>query len=393
MVGVAIALTSTSLALYAAMMTLFALAVFRRRAAVGRKSAWQPRVSILKPLAGTDDDLAENLESFARLDYPSFEILLGVADRNDPAVSTARRFASSHPEIAVCLVVTDPAAAINPKVAQLVGLERHAGGDVLVISDSNVRVSPGYLWSMVNELEDPRVGIVTSLFSGAGERSLGAALENLQICASTAPGLAAMDAASRRSFTVGKSMAVRQRDLASLGGFGIVGDVLAEDHILGRRFMAAGFESRLSREIVENRNVVCTVRKTLARHTRWAKTRRSLIPAAFQVEPLLTPVLAATLAVAVAPCVTTFVLFGLAVVAQTTGALVAVRLIRGTRLAWYYAPLELVRSYVSLLCWLCACVSHRIVWRGHAFVVLRGSAIVPARASSHGAASRTRLAA
>lgn len=393
MVCVAIALTGMSFALYVAMMALFARAILKRRAPLTRNSAWAPRVSILKPLAGTDDDLAENLESFALLDYPSFEILLGVANRSDPAVATARRFADRHPEIDIRLVITDPSAAINPKVAQLVGLERQAAGEAYVISDSNVRVNPGYLWSMINELEDPRVGIVTSLFSGTGERSLGAALENLQICASTAPGLAAMDTASRRTFTVGKSMAVRRRDIERLGGFAIVGDVLAEDHVLGRRFMSAGFRARLSREIVENRNVACSVRKTLERHTRWAKTRRSLMPQAFQVEPLMTPIVVATLGLLLAPSKGMAIVLSVVAAVQTALALVAVRLIRGAPLPWWYAPLEVVRSYASVVCWLSACFSHRIVWRGHAFLLLRGSAIVPAGATTQSAGNRARLAA
>jgi ceramide glucosyltransferase len=393
MLAVAIALTVTSLALYVVMMVLFARAVLRRRASATRKGAWQPRVSVLKPLAGTDDDLEENLESFARQDYPAFEIILGVADRDDVSVATAQRFAANHPEIDVRFVLTDPDAALNPKVAQLVGLEPHATGDVFVMSDSNVRAGPGYLWSMVNALQDPRVGIVSSLFSGAGERSLGAALENLQICACTAPGLAAMGAATGRAFIVGKSMGVRRRDLDRLGGFAIVADVLAEDHVLGRRFLAAGYKTGLAHEIIENRNVVCSVRHTMARHTRWAKTRRSLMPAAFPVEPLMTPMVVATLGVLLSPCALTVGILGAVVVAQTVAALLAVRLLRRTPLAWYYAPLEIVRSYFSLVCWARACLSHRTVWRGHAFVVQRGSAIVPVNAASQGATSRARLAA
>ena len=134
----------------------------------------------------------------------------------------------------------------------------------------------------------------TSLFAGTGERTLGAALENLQLCAATAPGLAAMNAVSRRPFTVGKSMAVRRRDLARLGGFQPVGHVLAEDHVLGRRFLEAGLKARTSFEVVENRNVACTVARTLERHTRWAKLRRSLNPAGFLAEPVLTPVVVAS---------------------------------------------------------------------------------------------------
>jgi len=54
-----------------------------------------PRVSILKPLAGSDDELEDNLESFARIDYPSYEILFGVADLRDPAFAVAHAIRAS----------------------------------------------------------------------------------------------------------------------------------------------------------------------------------------------------------------------------------------------------------------------------------------------------------
>jgi ceramide glucosyltransferase len=374
----AVGATAASVALYTTMWTLFAFSMIKRRGRSRPSVDRAPRVTIFKPLSGTDDDLEENLASFARLDYPSFEILFGVADSTDPALRVARSFIARHPKVDARVVVTDPHAAINPKVAQLVGLQRVATGEVYVISDSNVRVRPTYLWSLVAELADERVGIVASLFAGTGERSLGAALENLQLCAATAPGLAAMDTISSRPLTVGKSMAVRRRDLARLGGFQPVGNVLAEDHVLGRRFLKAGFLARTSLDVVENRNVACSAARTIERHTRWAKMRRSLSPSAFAIEPVLTPILVASAGALAAPSKVTVGLLGVVCLLQTVCALLAVRLLRGQALAWWYAPLEIVRSYVTLACWACACASRRIAWRGHAFVLCRGSVIVPA---------------
>jgi ceramide glucosyltransferase len=350
-------------------------------------------VTIFKPLAGTDDDLEANLESFARIDYPSFEILFGVASASDPALPAARRFAARHAKLDVRIVITDPDAATNPKVAQLVGLERAATGDVYVISDSNVRVSPRYLWSLVSELADERVGMVTSLFAGTGERTLGAALENLQLCASTVPGLVAMNAVTPRTLTVGKSMAVRRRDLARLGGFLPVGEVLAEDLVLGRRFLDSGFTIRTSLDPVENRNVTGSLVRTIQRHTRWSKMRRALHPAGFVGEPVLTPILVASVGLLLAPGKVTATMLAVACVAQTASAMLAVRLLRGHWLSWRYIPLEFVRSYVALLCWLRACGSRRIEWRGHAFLIRKGTAIVRLAATQERSTGRARLAA
>jgi ceramide glucosyltransferase len=394
LVQFAVSLTIASLTLYGLMMWLFAQTLRKRRAAKPVDVPRAPRVTIFKPLAGIDDELEANLESFARIDYPSFEILFGVASSSDPAYAVASSFLAQHPHIDARLVVTDPEEATNPKVAQLACLERVASGEVFVISDSNVRVLPRYLWSLINELAaDEHVGMACSLFAGSGEKTLGAALENLHLCASTAPGLVAMNAVTPRTLTVGKSMAVRRRDLAQVGGFLSVGEVLAEDHILGRRFLDNGFKIRTSLDAVENRNVSSSIMRTIERHTRWSKIRRALLPAGFVTEPILTPVIAATVGLLLAPCKVTGAMLGVACVAQTGAALGAVRLLRGHWMSWRYLPLEVVRSYVALVCWVRAWGSRRIEWRGHAFVLRRGSGIVPVSAAAERTASRARLAA
>jgi ceramide glucosyltransferase len=246
---------------------------------------------------------------------------------------------------------------------------------------------------MVGELEDSRVGMVWSVFTGDGERTLGAALENLQICVSTMPGIVAINTVSRRTLVVGKSMAFRPADLDAMGGFRSVGDVLAEDYVLGGRFLDAGFLIRTSADVVENRNTTCSLARTVDRHTRWAKLRRSLLPQGFLFEPIMTPILVATFGLVLAPSRTTAAAFVVACSLQTCVAMFAVFLARGRALPWWYAPLEIVRSYVMLGCWLRACVSRRIAWRGHPFTVQRGSVIVPLLASQGRPSGRTRLAA
>jgi ceramide glucosyltransferase len=392
-----VAMSAISLALYATMMSLFFRALWSRRRLDVRPPPLDPTraptVSVLKPLAGWDDDLEENLESFARVEYPSFEILLGLASTSDSAYPTARRFVARHPELDARIVITDPDAAINPKVAQLMGLDRAAKGALYVISDSNVRVRPSYLASMVGELTADRVGIVTSVFVGAGERTLGAALENLHLCASSAPGLLAMNSVARRSLIVGKSMGLHRKDLARLGGFASVGQFLAEDQVLGRRLQDAGLAARTSVDVVENRNVACSMARTVERHTRWAKLRRWLFPPGFALEPVLSPIVMATVGWVIAPSKLTAIVLAAVCVLQTACALVAVRLARGSSMAWWYAPLEVVRSYLALVCWFRGWGTRRVAWRGHPFELGPGSLITPVPVQPERSASRAGLAA
>ena len=185
--------------------------VAMRRRAPARAPQNTPRVSILKPLAGIDDELDENLSSFATLDYPDYEIVLGVASVDDGAYPVARKFVERVGHERARLIITDPDAATNPKVAQLLALERAATGEVVVVSDSNVRVTPRYLDPLLAELSSPGVGTVSNVVAGTGERTLGAAMENLQLGAIIAPGIVASAFVLGKTITLGKSVAMWRR--------------------------------------------------------------------------------------------------------------------------------------------------------------------------------------
>lgn len=320
-------------------------------------------VSVLKPLAGADDDLDENLASFAVQEGVTYELLFGVTSASDPAFAAARRFMHAHPDVDARIVLTDPDAAINPKVAQLVTLERHARGQVLVISDSNVRVRADYLRSLVVPLDEPRCGLVTSVFAGTGERTLGAALENLQLSAVIAPFVVLSTLGL--PVTIGKSMAMRARDLRDLGGFASFGDVLAEDLMIGRRFAAAGFRVATSFSVIENRNVAGSLSRMFDRHSRWAKMRRIIVPGFFAIEPLFSPIVTATLVALMVPSRVTVGTLGATIVLQTLASLLAAWSFRGKPLPWKYLPLETVRTFMMVACWASAWVSRTVVWRGN----------------------------
>ncbi len=184
-------------------------------------------------------------------------------------------------------------------------------------------------------------------------------------------------------------------DLTRLGGFGMVGGVLAEDHALGRMMLDAGFSITTSLDVVENRNVKGTMRRTMERHTRWSKTRRTILPLGFFGEPLLMPAAISGVCFALVPGTISGVLFCLSCLIQIGGAVTAVYLLRGNALRWWHAPLELVRTLVMLVCWAGAFGGGRIEWRGHHFKVRRGSVIVPVgvRAIRARSQPRERLAA
>ena len=273
----ALALTLLAAAAVGTALLLAQLAALRRHLrAPAPAPRGRPAVSVLKPLCGVDDELERNLECFAALDWPEYEVLLGVRDLDDAACPVARRLVARHPG-RFRLVLQRGEPGLNPKVNQLATLARAARHDVLVVSDSNVRVEPGYLAEIAALLEDPEVGLVSHPVVGVGERRLGSLFDALHLAGSVAPGVVAAQRLAGQDIVVGKSMAFRREDLAALGGFEAAKDVLAEDFVLGRMVSRRlGKRVALGLRPVQNVSVGRGVGDFVARYGRWAVLHRTV---------------------------------------------------------------------------------------------------------------------
>jgi ceramide glucosyltransferase len=329
-----------------------------------------PPVTIFKPLKGLDEDLEKNLRSFFELDYPTYQLLFGVADPDDPAIDVVRRLIAAFPDRDAALVVGNPVFGLNPKVENLAAMERLRKHDVILISDSNVRARPSYLRETACYLADPNVGLVTNLFAGEGEERLGAILENLQLNGFIAGGMAGA-AVLGITCVVGKSMLLPARVLAEIGGFAGVRNLLAEDQVLGLRVRKAGYRIVMSPHVIANVNRRRDLGWFLNRHSRWYKIRLRLAPGAFAIEPIanLTS-LGLIWALSGDSGFAWGGLVGLAGLGVVRDAIQTKRL-RGTFPKLRDLPLCLVKDLFLLPAWFDAALSRRVNWRGHRFLVGR----------------------
>jgi ceramide glucosyltransferase len=324
-----------------------------------------PPVSILKPLKGTEEALAANLGSFFQQDYPRLEIVFATTSPDDPALEVARAVAAEHPQVPVRFVLSDEDYGLNPKVSNLDGALRAATHELVLQSDANVRAERGYLKKIVSELETEGGALLSSLVVGHGERSIGAAMENLQLSAMVAPSCCFALHFFGVPCVIGKSMLFRKRDVAAVGGLESVKDVLAEDYLLGMALQKAGRKVILSATTAENVNVDITVDRFFARHTRWLKMRAVIHPPAFLADLFANPVGLATTAVVTSgfdPRVLAAALVAVALKMATDRFVIGRT--RGVAMAWRHLLAAPLKDLLLLAIFPYAAVSRSIEWRG-----------------------------
>ena len=119
----------------------------RRYLAVRPPALAEPEpVSILKPLAGLDWGLESNLRTFFEQDYPGpYEILFAVRDSSDPAGEVVGKLQREYPHVSSRLLVTGEPPYPNAKVFSLDQMLAGASHELLVMSDSDIRVRPDLL--------------------------------------------------------------------------------------------------------------------------------------------------------------------------------------------------------------------------------------------------------
>jgi ceramide glucosyltransferase len=336
-----------------------------------------PPVSILKPLKGTDPDIYESFRSHCLQEYSDYEIIFGVSDPDDPAVTSVQQLQREFPERAIRLVVCPNKLGANVKVSNLEQMLSSARYEHLLVNDSDIRVERDYLQRVMAPLADERVGMVTCLYRGVAAPTLGSQLESLGISTDFCAGvLVARQLEGGLRFGLGSTLAFRRADLERIGGFKSIVDFLADDYELGRRIAGLGLQVVLSDVVVETYLPAYDVRGFLSHQLRWARGVRdsraggyiglvstyglmwglfALIVGGAALWPWAAFSMTALLRLAVA-------------LAVGSGVLEDRRLLGSL----WLLP---VRDLVAVAVWLASFAGHTVTWRGDRFELRKGRLI------------------
>jgi ceramide glucosyltransferase len=356
-------LTVTSMCYYA-LAAVAALVVSRGR----RLRGTRPRASVLVPLCGRTPSLRANLEAFRAALGPGDELLVGAVWPEDPAIAVAREAFGADERVRI--IAGSSWHATNPKIASLVALERLAAREIIVLVDSDVRLDAALLDGLVSPLADPRTGLATALYRGVPSGSLASHLEALWIDMDFVPSVLVVHLLTGGiDFALGAANAVRREVLEAIGGIATLGEVLADDHVLGKRVSQAGYRVTIASVCVPIW-LDSPLRETLARLLRWCRTYRACRPAGYAATVIshhgvacaTVALVLATLGVGSVPAAMTLLASVLAV--RMTSGLVAHRLVAGRDAGLRSFPLVAVRDLVGSGLFVAAWIGRGVTWRG-----------------------------
>ena len=349
---------------------------------------FHPPVSILKPVKGLDPEMYESFASHCRQDYPDeYEILFAVGSPDDPAIEAIERLQREFPGRSIRLILCPETVGTNGKVSSLVQALPHARFDFILISDSDILVSPWYLRRIMAGFGDAeagrKVGMVTALYRGKAYRTIPSRMEALGIATDFAPNvLTARLLEGGIHFGLGSTLAVSREALDAVGGLLPLADYVADDYHLGARIAAKGYEVVLSREVVETSVPEYTFPEFLAHQLRWARTVRDARPPGYFGMVFTFGLAWAMLnAIASGLSLESVALLSIAAAARVSVALLVGGELLGDRHLLRNLWLLPFRDLITLSLWVWCYAGSTIQWRGHEFILKDGKMLVRSKES------------
>jgi ceramide glucosyltransferase len=332
-----------------------------------------PPVSVLRPMAGDRDNTEAGLRTVFEQDYPDFEVILGAASPDDAAVPIARRLMAEHPERPSKLIFTGESPHPNRKVWQLRALWDEAKHETIVMADSDIRWAPDCLKTVVSELSQDGVGLVTCPYRAISGPSMWSRVEALGLNVDFISGMLTARMLNGMDYAIGCTIATRRRDIEAIGGLGEVQSYLSEDFVIGNRMHSIGRTVILSRSVIEHYIGDDSLRNNWKHRLRWARGSRRSRPRGYVGEVFTRVAVPAVALWILAPGWGALAALALALrLAVVWTAAVWVLADPEMHRRWWLLPVEDISSFAT---WTLGFFGNRLTWRGHKLIIGRDGTI------------------
>ncbi len=342
------------------------------------RPGFTPPLSLLKPLHGAEPGLESDLETFFQQDYPDYEILFCARATDDPGLAIAKAVAVRHPSIPARFLSTNGHPDyINAKAASMEVMEAAASYEILVISDSDVRVTPDYLRAVALPFVDPSVGGLTCPYRGVAVKGgIWARLEAVGMSVEMTSGVLAARAMEGMQFVLGPTMAFRRETVRRMGGFKVTADYCADDFVLGNLTFKLGKTIVLSHHAIDHMVINSNFLDSMKHQVRWMKSTRFSRPAGHFATSLSFSVPFGLLAFASGAALG-HTGWGLALFAWSIATRLALSIAVGGAMvgdrSWFgLLVLYPIRDLMGFGFWVAGYWGSRVLWRGRVFELLPG---------------------
>ena len=344
----------------------------------GDGAGFLPPLSILKPVKGLDDGAYESFSSHCRQDHPDYEVVFCVQDPRDPVIPVIKRVIRNHPDCDARLIVDPVPVWANGKVANLHNGLAAARHEYLLMTDSDVRVDPGFARRMLRPLVDPEVGLAFAPPIQRGIANAASGFEAVTMNHDRTCALALYDRLKGLDWAFGAAIAMRRGLLErELGGFERMKDVLAEDHRTGLDTASLGYKVHVVREPVSMVGGKAGWREVFSHIFRWSRTQRLVAPGTFHLLPLGYAVAPAVVLTIISPAAFGWLL-GAVAVRLLSVVLTDLLYIREPSL-YRYLWLVPLKDLVSPVVWAASYLGNNVMWRGRRLRVGRDGSVLEVR--------------
>lgn len=346
-------------------------------ASLAVRPGFTPPLTLLKPLHGDEPELESHLASFFEQDYPEYEILFCARSSDDAGLAIARRVAARYPQIPSRFLSTGEPKYINAKVVSMELMEKEAAHEILVISDSDVRVTPDYLRSVALPFAEEKVGGITCPYRGvAAEGGLWARLEAVGMSVEMTAGVLVARMMEGMQFTLGPTMAFRRDTVRQMGGFRVTADYCADDFVLGNETWKLGQQVVLSHHAIDHIVINSSFVASMKHQVRWMKSTRFSRPKGHFGTTLTFSMpfglLGLVVAAAMGHAWWGIALFAWSVATRLALSLAVGRAVVGDRSWFGLLVLYPIRDLMGFCFWAASYGSSKILWRGRVFQLLPG---------------------
>jgi ceramide glucosyltransferase len=324
-----------------------------------------PPVTLIKPVYGLEKNLRANLETACTQDYPDYQVLYSVQRADDPAIPLLRALQDEFGPERVTVVIANVEVGVNGKINNLAGALPHARHEIVVMSDSDVRLRPDFLRAVVSPLADPKVGAVSTFFKARDAGTWYEHMEQLTINIDQFAMAMLASATSLVDFCFGASIAMSKRSLAAIGGLEALADYLVEDNELGRRVASSGKKVVTIPYVVETTIDLRSPAHWWQKQTYWDQNSRVAVPGVFVASLALRTIPLSLVFAALRGFDSTgFSILALAVGARMTAVVAVLVVALGERAGLRSIWLVPIKDVLSLVWFAQAFIKPTVVWRG-----------------------------